>query len=92
MTTITVTVDGETRRFTLVHTNAPPAYDSGGAIQLAGYETEGKWDRYILIPSDQLAWQQGRNASGLHSCETDDLLIDPSEIRVRLWRKLYGDA
>ena len=103
MTTITITIGPRTETFVLVQTDAPPAYDHGGAIELydgsftspdTGHQII---DRYILVPASALDWQRGRNFSGMHTCTTEELvepalvLLDEADVARYLWRRLYGN-
>lgn len=90
MTKITVTIGDRKETFVLFQTNAPKAYDHGAAIELYDGTHGGKIERYVLIPESALEWQQNRNASGLHSCDTEDMILDEAELARYLWQRLYG--
>src|SRR3990167_995825 len=85
-TEVTVTVGDRAETFVLCCTNAPQAYDHGNAIELydGTHTPQGATrpviERYILVPAGSMEWQRGRNASGLHSLETADLLIDSRDV------------
>lgn len=91
MTTIKIEIGSRREEFVLVETNAPRAYDHGAALEVYDASHDGKTSRYLLLPAHDLAWQQGRNASGLHTCVTDGLLLDERDLSRFLWQRLYGE-
>ena len=94
MTTITITIGKRIETMVLFKTNAHKNYDHGAAIELydGTYQEDGREhiERYVLIPLDALEWQRGRNSSGLHSCDVDDVVLDEPELARYLWDRLYG--
>lgn len=97
MTTINVKIGNREETFVLIQTNAPRAYDCGAAIELydGTHQVDGREriERYVLIPEKQLEWQRHRNGSGLHTCNTEDvILLDEDDLAQYLWKRLYGQA
>lgn len=88
----TIAIGSRSETFVLIQTNAPKAYDCGGAIELYDGTHGTVVERYVLIPEDQLDWQRGRNGSGLHSVVTDNLLLDETDIARTLWRRMLVEA
>jgi hypothetical protein len=82
--------------YALAFTNAPRAYDHGEVIELHGEETDGKWARFILIPTRTVEWQKGRNGSGLYCLHTEkdeNSELDENMRRwfeQKLWSRLTG--
>jgi hypothetical protein len=64
--TIKVTIGEFTKEYILVETTAPRQYDGHGTLEI--YEDSGlDAPRMILVEKDNLAWQEGRNRSGLYT-------------------------
>ena len=80
-TTITIAIGGHEVTYHLIETNAPRAFDYGYVIVL--YDGQDN-QRFMLVPDEFLAHQEGRNRSGMYSFEaTGD--IDETAIADLLW-------
>lgn len=88
---VTIAIGKDSRTFVLFRTNAPPAYDYGGVIVLTDLSYEGTVERYALVPREAAESQRLRNASGLHTFETD-LLLDERDVAHYLWQRFYPEA
>jgi len=42
-------------------------------------------------PTDAVEWQRMRNYSGMHSFETEDVILDEPELARYLLQRLYGE-
>ena len=83
-TTITIAIGGREVTYNLVETDAPPAFDYGYVIVL--YEGQDN-QRFILVPSESMAHQEGRNRSGMYTFEAINLL-DTAAIAQLLWEHM----
>ena len=84
-TTVTVTIGKRSQEYTLVSTTAPIDYDYGGTLEL--YDGGRGFPRYILVPTQGLTAQRGRNGSGLYTFEpTDDITED--DLAERLFTRV----
>jgi hypothetical protein len=92
VTKIDVHIGPRRETFVLVQTNAPLSYDHGAAIELYDGTLNGKIERYVLVPEPALEWQRLRNGSGLHTCDTEDVILDEPELARYLWQRLYQKA
>lgn len=90
MIRVEVRIGTRCEQFVLAQTSAPQAYDHGDAIRICDASYEGVVERYVLVPADAMEWQRGRNRSGLHTLETDELLVDEADVTRELWKRLYG--
>lgn len=81
---VTVQIGPLTESYELVRTTAPPVADGGGVVEI--YD-DGQGTRYVLVPESQLAWQEGRNHSGLWSFQVTDA-IDQRSLSQQLWKRL----
>ena len=95
---VTIKIGPIEHDYVLIRTNAPARYDAGGSLEVHDSSHTPKdgtpiIERYVLIPTDQLAWQRGRNSSGLRSTVTDpeELLIDARDVATTIWRRLFGE-
>ena len=82
-TTIKIAFGGQEVVYHLIETNAPRAFDYGGVIEL--YQGDGK--RYILVQDESMAYQEGRNRSGMYTFAPSGDLTERA-IADDLWRHL----
>ena len=88
--TIRVLIGTFDRTYGLYETSAPRNYDGMGTLEIVeGSTDQGKPMRYVLIDETQLAWQEGRNSSGLHFTRAADVPI--SYVQDKLLRRLTGE-
>ena len=70
------------QEYQLWQTHAPRSYDSAGTITIKETTLKPRdgqvpsyslYERYVLIPVDQVAWHEGRYASGLYGFEVEEI-------------------
>lgn len=86
-TQISLTIGTFSRTFQLFSTRAPESYDGFGTMTV--YASDESDLRYVLIDTERIEWQRGRNGSGLYPTEPCALLT-ASDLQNRMWEALQN--